>query len=77
MEAMEIAREKQAFEQVLKIRNEAAEKQRQEDLKKQRVRMIWYYLWLQQIIFIVWIHPCICILRKDQFLYRVFHDFRE
>jgi len=40
MEAMEIAREKQAFEQVLKIRNEAAEKQRQEDLKKQRVRMI-------------------------------------
>ena len=44
MEAMEIAREKQAFQQVLKIQNEAAEKQRQEDRKKQHVRMIWYYL---------------------------------
>lgn len=40
MEAMEIAREKRAFEQVLKIQNEAAEKQRQDDLKKQCVRMI-------------------------------------
>ena len=44
MEAMEIAREKRAFQQVLKIQNEAAEKQRQEDLKKRHVRMIWCYL---------------------------------
>lgn len=71
MEAMEIAREKRAFEQVLKIRNEAAEKQRQEDLKKRHVRMIWCYLRLQQVILTVWIHPHICILRKDQFLYTV------
>jgi len=40
MEAMEVSREKRAFEQVLKIQNEAAEKQRQDDLKKECVRMI-------------------------------------
>ena len=40
MEAMEIAREKRAFEQVLKIQKEAADKQRHEDLKKQHVCMI-------------------------------------
>jgi hypothetical protein len=37
MEALEIAREKQAYEQVLKIQKEAAEKQRLDDLRKQRV----------------------------------------
>lgn len=40
MEAMEISREKRAFEQVLKIQKEAAEKQRHEDLKKKHVRTI-------------------------------------
>jgi hypothetical protein len=40
VEALEIAREKQAFEQVLKIQKDAAEKQRLDDLRKERVRTI-------------------------------------
>jgi hypothetical protein len=37
MEALEIAREKQAFEEVLKIQKKAAEKQKLDDLRKQCV----------------------------------------
>jgi hypothetical protein len=37
MEALEIAREKQAFEEVLKVQKEATEKQRLDDLRKQCV----------------------------------------
>jgi hypothetical protein len=37
MEALEIARERQAFEEVLKVQKAAAERQKLDDFRKQRV----------------------------------------
>jgi hypothetical protein len=47
MEALEIAREKQTFEQVLKVQKEAAEKQRLDDFEKKRVCTILHNFCLQ------------------------------
>jgi hypothetical protein len=47
MEALEISREKQTFEQVLKVQKEAAEKQRLDDLEKKHVCTILYNFCLQ------------------------------
>jgi chorismate mutase len=43
LEALEIAREKQAFEEVLKVQEKASEKEKLDDLRKQRVCTVWCY----------------------------------